>query len=102
MSIDFTGYYKSLTDERGRLVRRVARLEKRNAELQELLGDMWDRWDGEDTEDAPALALDLAIATGDKTEAQYIAQDYGDQIVADNPDYARKVARLLKPAKERK
>ena len=99
---DFTGYYKSLTDERGRLVRRVVRLEKERDRLYDVLFEVWQRWDSEDTRDRPALALDLALVLGLKASAQSIAQGYGARIVAEYPNYARDVARLLKPSKERK
>jgi hypothetical protein len=82
-----------------KLARRVAKLEKRNAELLSLLGRVWARWDTGDTADAPALALDIALAFGDKTEAQYIAHYFGHEIASSSPGYASKVAKILSAKK---
>lgn len=86
----------------GKIVRRIAKLEKERDRLHAVMLDVWQRQDKDDIRDRPALALDIAIALGFKASARNIAQDYGERIVADYPNYRRDVIRLLKPSKKGK
>jgi hypothetical protein len=84
-----------------KIARRFAKLEKERDELRNIVQRVWQRMDREDIEDRPALALDISYAVGGAETAYNIAWDYEQQISGISSDYARKVAKILKPKKRR-
>lgn len=93
--------FKAATAEdiEGKIVRRVAKLEKDSAAMRDLLEHLWARWDKSDTQAAPTLALDIALVLGYRECARTIAKEHQYTIALADHNRIPQIAKLLNGGK---